>query len=221
MDQRRFWEQRYGEGRAVWGDRPSAVAEEAAARCVRSGARRILVIGCGYGRNCGAFARPGVHVVGFDFAASGLALARASAAPGNPVSWCRGDARALPFTAGAFDAVAALHLIHLLDLPGRASMVAEAARVTRAGGLFLATVFSRADPECPGEDGDGEPFTVHPPDGKRSHFFDEAELRALLGDLRRVEIDRITEPGTLGGSAILRRFLWIAGEVGVPHDAAR
>lgn len=109
---------------------------------------RILDAGCGNGR---AAARPlaerGAAVVGLDVSRSQLELASetladpsadGSTAASRP-SLVQGDLTALPFEAGSFDGLAALHsIIHVPD-EEHATVLAEFARVLDSGGWLLLT----------------------------------------------------------------------------------
>ncbi|MFE2288037.1 class I SAM-dependent methyltransferase [Streptomyces sp. NPDC059443] len=98
----------------------------------------LLDLGCGTGivTTRIASARPGTRVFGADasYGMAAMALSR-----GVPV--VLGSAARLPVRSGSLDAVTAIWLLHLLREPGAvATVVAEAARVLRPGGVFLATV---------------------------------------------------------------------------------
>ncbi|MFD5814341.1 methyltransferase domain-containing protein [Streptomyces sp. NPDC127038] len=122
---------------ATRGGEPRAVAAAAAVLAlVPDDARDLLDVACGTGIVTSrlATARPGLRVTGAD-AAHGMARRAAERLPGAAV---RADARRLPFSAGSFDAVCAVWLLHLLD--DARPVVAEAARVLRPGGVFVTTV---------------------------------------------------------------------------------
>jgi SAM-dependent methyltransferase len=101
---------------------------------------RVLDIACGPGPAAASAARRGARGIGIDFAGPMLEKARALH-PGLPL--VAGDAEALPFAAGAFDAVVANFGIHHAADPVRA--LKEARRVLRPGGRIAFT--SWADPE--------------------------------------------------------------------------
>jgi SAM-dependent methyltransferase len=92
--------------------------------------KRVLVVGCGDGVEAVAIgAQTGAMVVGVD-----LVVEAAARRPG--VHLVRTDARALPFRAGAFDA---LYCYHVLEhVPGPAAAIRESHRVldTRGLGFF-------------------------------------------------------------------------------------
>ncbi|HYS57611.1 MAG TPA: class I SAM-dependent methyltransferase, partial [Burkholderiales bacterium] len=106
---------------------------------VRSGARTLDVAsGPGYAA-AGAAAR-GARVAALDFSSAMVELARSQ----NPETEFReGDAEALPFPEGSFDAVVMnFGMLHLAQ-PERA--VTEAFRVLRAGGRFAFTVWAKPE----------------------------------------------------------------------------
>jgi SAM-dependent methyltransferase len=93
---------------------------------------RLLDAGCGSGRMLDELARYG-DVTGVDLSWESVAAARAR---GHTV--VRAPVEAMPFAAGAFDVVTCLDVIeHTAD--DRATL-AELRRVTRPGGLLIATV---------------------------------------------------------------------------------
>jgi ubiquinone/menaquinone biosynthesis C-methylase UbiE len=92
---------------------------------------RILELGCGTGRLTG-FAD-----VALDASQPSLRIAQARHI-GKQIA--AADAAALPFRAGTFDAVFALHLLMHLEQPTIRTIFAEAARVLRPGGIFVADI---------------------------------------------------------------------------------
>jgi 2-polyprenyl-6-hydroxyphenyl methylase/3-demethylubiquinone-9 3-methyltransferase len=101
---------------------------------------RVLDVGCGAGFLSNDVALRGRDVTGIDVAADALAVARAHDASGR-VRYVEGDALALPFEDGSFDAVCAMDLLEHLQSPERA--IAEASRVLVPRGLFFFHTFNR------------------------------------------------------------------------------
>ncbi|GAA2000480.1 class I SAM-dependent methyltransferase [Catenulispora subtropica] len=92
-----------------------------------------LDLGCGTGQHLGTLRASGRSVVGLDFSADQLRLARRRVVGGEAL--VRSDAAALPFRDGVFDAVATLWLSS--DVDEFAGVVREAARVLRPGGVLV------------------------------------------------------------------------------------
>jgi SAM-dependent methyltransferase len=104
---------------------------------------RWLDVGCGTGALSAALLEHAAPraVAGIDPSAGYVAYARARA-PGARVGFQVGDARALPYAAGAFDAVVSGLVLNFVPQPARA--VAEMARVTRPHGVVAAYVWDYA-----------------------------------------------------------------------------
>ena len=92
---------------------------------------RVLDVCCGTGDLALASSEAGAHVVGLDFSEKMLARARNKS---DGVGWVRGDATAMPFADGEFDAVTVGFGIRNLEDLERG--LAEIARVLRPGGRF-------------------------------------------------------------------------------------
>lgn len=129
--------------------RGGQVRADAAASAVTSffGAdvSRVLDVGAGTGIVSAAVAAAGRQVYGFDASAGMLAMA-ADRLPGRRICAL---GTSLPVRDGAFDAVYAMWLLHLI--PDASTAVAECMRVLRPGGVFVTTVDLHAahqDVEC-------------------------------------------------------------------------
>lgn len=105
--------------------------------------RRVLDLGCGAGRSSRFLRELGNEVVGVDASGEMLNEARAADPEG---TYLRHDAtRPLPFAEAAFDAFfSSWMLLELGEWEAVAAAMAEAARVTRAGGIGLVIVNSEA-----------------------------------------------------------------------------
>ena len=106
------------------------------------GDERVLDIGCGPGELLSGMARHHVSrdlLVGFDFS-PGMVAKAARTTAGLPVFFFVGDAQAIPCPDDEFDIVMARHMLY--HVPDIERAVAEAARVLRPGGQFLATTNS-------------------------------------------------------------------------------
>jgi ubiquinone/menaquinone biosynthesis C-methylase UbiE len=97
----------------------------------------LLDVACGPGFIAGAAAARGADVVGLDFSAAMVAEA---AKRWPALRFRQGDAQALPFDAGRFDAV--VMNFGLLHLARPDAALTEARRVLRAGGRYAFTVWA-------------------------------------------------------------------------------
>jgi len=96
---------------------------------------QLLDVGCGAGQLSLIAARAGARVTGCDIASNWLVQARRSAAAeGLSIVFEEGDAEALPYADGTFDAVASLIAAMFAPRPER--VAAELIRVCRPGGII-------------------------------------------------------------------------------------
>lgn len=111
----------------------------AAARSARLGGGGIaLDVACGSGRLSAELARTGARVVGLDFSREMLRIARRDR---SALSFVRGDALALPFPNGTFDAITIAFGLRNLADPRRG--LDEMLRVLRPGGRAVVLEFVR------------------------------------------------------------------------------
>lgn len=159
-------------GRQLTGERPqegitpdSLLALHAAGyRTVieRLGAGTVLDVGCGQGFESARFLHDGRRVVGADYSAEAVELAREKYGDAG-LDVAQMNALALGFAEGSFDWACSSHLIEHFDDPE--GHVAELARVMRDDGtVFFLTPNAPADFE--------NPFHIH--------LFEPPELRTLL-----------------------------------------
>jgi SAM-dependent methyltransferase len=105
---------------------------EARRRLTAGGAVRVLEIGCGIGLLTQRLRPLLTHVWGIDPSISSLGQA---AAPGGYL--IAADGFCTPFADETFDLAIAVCVLHHVPVDQRAAFLAEAARITRRGGLVL------------------------------------------------------------------------------------
>ena len=169
-----------------------------AARLADTGARRVLDVGGGSGKLARLLPGRSVRCLLIDMSATMLALAPRPAA--------RADAARLPVTDASVDAVTALYMLYHFDQPREP--IAEARRVLRPGGMFVAC--------APNRDSNPELARILPGWGSSSPFDGEdapavvASVFSAPGDL--VEVERWDAPlVTLSAADHAAAFLRIHG----------
>ena len=179
-----------------YGTAASAPAEHAAELFVRAGARDVLELGAGQGRDSLFFARRGFSVQALDFVDSGVLAIRAKAREARLQDSLRAsthDCREpLPFAAGSFDACYS-HMLFCMALTTDqlVALSAEVLRVLRPGGLHVYTVRSTADPDCGAgvARGDG----LYESSGFIVHFFSRELVERLARGFELVEVTEFDE----------------------------
>jgi len=102
---------------------------------------RILDVGCGAGFISNLLAGDGYDMHGLDQSKRSIAVAERHIPAGRKVHYTSGDAYALPYPDGSFDAVLLLDFLEHVEEPKRA--IAEAARVVKPGGIVMFYTFNR------------------------------------------------------------------------------
>ena len=97
-----------------------------------TGTHRVLDLGAGGGLLSETLAAKGLSVVALDPSVASL---HAGMAHGTAASLVGGTGERLPFADGSFDAVLCMEVLEHVDDPG--TVVGEAARVLRRGGVFI------------------------------------------------------------------------------------
>jgi SAM-dependent methyltransferase/uncharacterized protein YbaR (Trm112 family) len=111
--------------------------------------RRLLDVGCSWGRWTLAASQRGYEAVGIDPSLGAvLAARRVAAALGRPARYVVGDARHLPFADGAFDAVYSYSVIQHLSYSDAAQAVTEMGRVLRPDGVARVQMPTRYGLRC-------------------------------------------------------------------------
>jgi ubiquinone/menaquinone biosynthesis C-methylase UbiE len=183
----------------VWSDDLNACAYELATKVTMLGAnddysfhrlftqtavpkrayRRILDLGCGFGKSTLPFAEafPDAEVVGIDLSAPNLKLGhRKAERRGTKVTFSQRDATATGYPDASFDLVTATMLIHELPAPALRELVRDSARILGSGGLLAVLDFQHT----------GDPF--------RDAIMDSHGARnnePLMPMLFRTDMDRL------------------------------
>ncbi|MFI6684079.1 class I SAM-dependent methyltransferase [Streptomyces sp. NPDC050485] len=202
--QREHWQQVYGEHPGMYGVKPSEPAVHATAVFRATGARTVLELGAGHGRDALSFARDGFTVLATDFSPVGLEqLNEAARAEGvaERVTTAVHDVREpLPLADASVDAVFA-HMLLCMALSTKEihALVGEVRRVLRPGGAFVYTVRHTGDAHYRVGTGHGDDIWEH--SGFAVHFFSRDLVDALAEGWSLNEVHAVEEGG-------LPRRLW-------------
>jgi SAM-dependent methyltransferase len=194
--QREQWERALTERADRFGVEASAPARAAAELFKQAGARDVLELGAGQGRDTLFFAAQGFNIDAIDYADSGLTAIRAKAAAAaleERIEASKHDVRQpLPFTDRSFDACFS-HMLYCMALTERelSSLTAEIKRVLRPGGLNVYTARATSDPDYRKGEHRGE--HLYELGGFVVHFFDRELVERLADDLELVAIDEFEE----------------------------
>jgi tellurite methyltransferase len=150
---------RYASETYYWGTRPSRMAYEVL-QCLPPAAderfqpRKLLVIGCGEGRNAVFFARNGYQVTAFDLSAAGVEKTeRLAARVGTQVRTFQADVNTYRLDE-PYDVLFTTGVLHYVPAELRAELFENYRRFTRPGGLHVMSVFVQ------------KPFIARAPDGE-------------------------------------------------------
>ncbi|WP_460959624.1 class I SAM-dependent methyltransferase [Parasphingorhabdus pacifica] len=181
-DQQDHWQSVYTAHPDMYGWRPSEPAQHAAEVFRTAGARTVLELGAGHGRDALHFARCGFTVPATDFSSTGLEQLRVQAdheGLGGYVAPTVCDVRdRLPLATDSVDAVFAHMLLCMaLSTAEIHVLVTEIHRVLQAGGTLIYTVRHTGDAHYGTGTAHGDDIFEH--GGFAVHFFSRSLVDAL------------------------------------------
>jgi SAM-dependent methyltransferase len=189
---------------------------------LRAGSSAIDV-GCGLGDDARAMARVvgrAGRVVGLDASSALLQRARArTSMQDEAVDYVLGDAHSLPFEARTFDAARTERTLQHLGDPGRA--VQELARVTRPGGVVMATEPDWGTLALPGEPRALVRALLAAVEARIGNAWIGRELPALFGDADIAEVTVTAEAVVVGEFDAVRAVLDLPALIAEVRDLDR
>ncbi|GAA1292110.1 hypothetical protein Psi02_49320 [Planotetraspora silvatica] len=194
--QREHWQRTYAAHPDMYGDQPSAPAVYSVEAFAATGARSVLELGAGHGRDALYFARCGFAVQATDFSQHALEELRRTAEHaclGDRVATTVHDVReALSLLDESVDAVYAHMLLCMaLSTAQIHALVGEVRRVLRPGGTFVYTVRHTGDAHYGAGTAHGDGIFEH---GVFAvHFFDRPLVDALAHDWSTPQIHPFEE----------------------------
>ncbi|TGB15822.1 class I SAM-dependent methyltransferase [Streptomyces sp. MZ04] len=194
--QRAHWQDTYTAHPGMYGERPSAPAVHAAEVFRAAGARDVLELGAGHGRDALYFAREGFAVQATDFSPAGLEQLRTAARDqgvDQRVTTAVHDVRdPLPLPDASGDGVFA-HMLLCMALSTKEiqTAVGEVRRLLRPGGTFVYTVRHTGDAHHGAGIAHGDDIYEH--GGFAVHFFDRGLVDELADGWTPAEVHAFEE----------------------------
>lgn len=193
-NQQEHWAAVFADNPDMYGAEPSEPAIYAAGCFGSRGARRVLELGAGQGRDTLFLAGQGFEMVALDFVGEPLARLTAKAArAGLSIANVQHDVRdSLPFAAAEFDAVYA-HMLFCMALTTEEihSLVKETRRVLRPGGIFIYTVRHTGDAHYRAGVAHGD--DTYENGGFIVHFFTDELVQQLADGFELLDVTSLTE----------------------------
>ena len=193
-DQRAHWDSVFGDAGNYFGEGPSEFGKNALEIFRGMGARDVLELGCGQGRDSCLFASEGFNVTALDYSETGICQMRTRISDLclSPRVHCMvRDARSgIPLPDASVDAVYS-HMFFTMELREEELqfIMDECRRVLRPGGVNLYSVRNDHDPHFRKGLHRGEDMWQSPA-GFVVHFFTEEKVRRLA---RGYDVMRIRE----------------------------
>jgi len=208
-----YWEARYEREGKIWGDNPCGAAVEAGKIFGKYRSKRILLPGCGYGRNARYFARQGFRVAGFDISTWAVERAREEAKrDALQIEYEVADILHPPSWPKAFGGIFSFNLLHLFGKEERSSIARWFHRTLKGGGILVLTSMSLRDPDF----GRGEEVGHHTFESKKGRpvfYFDEEDIRHLFqGWFRILRLEEMREHEDHGGRSHFHWMWLLVGE---------
>ena len=195
-DQQGHWQRTYRAHPRMYGQQPSAAAVHAGEVFRAAGARRVVELGAGHGRDALYLAGEGFHVTATDFSAVALAQLDAQAQARDltgMVETVEHDVRrALPLPDASADGVFA-HMLLCMNLTTSEirALVEEVGRILRPGGTFVYTVRHTGDAHYRAGIGHGDDVWEH--GGFAVHYFPRDLVDELAEGWEAAEVHAFEE----------------------------
>jgi SAM-dependent methyltransferase len=177
---RRYFDDRYSEPESYWGDQPNLLVPLISSYlCPGS---RILVAGCGEGRDAIFLARLGFEVVATEISGNGLKRAEQIAAQkGLQLELHILDAQKPHDHLGKFNAVLMMNVIQFLNPETITDRIEHFKSLILPGGIFAAQLFTVEDPQylqrtSISSDTENRLVIKHPERNYSMRFFEKGEL---------------------------------------------
>lgn len=183
---RDYFEREYSKADRYWGDQPNLIVPMASSHLKPYS--RVLVIGCGEGRDALFLARFGFDVVATDIAVSGLnKIAEISSGNDLKLELLNLDAHEQHDYLGQFDAVFMMNVLQFIDPSRLEERIGHFQSLVFQNGILTAQVFTTEDPLyqrllADGTISSGDLIAEHPTRNYAIRFFEKRELASYFTD---------------------------------------
>jgi SAM-dependent methyltransferase len=167
-----YWDERYTNERMIWGAYPSKTVVKAEEHFAANGCKKIIVPGCGYGRNSNFFDKKGYQVTGVDVSQMAISMAKSA---NNRVTYLTGSFLDLDLADGSFDGLYTFNVLHLFMQEERKRFTKKVFDLLKSGGIAFFTVFSDEERSF-GQGNETEPSTFESKPGRPVHYFTRNDL---------------------------------------------
>lgn len=176
---RTAWNKAYASGRMQWRGSQRLELD------IREGSR-VLEVGCGNGKTLVPLISKKLDLYAVDFSSAAVENAKEFVKlTGKKCEVSVQDVCDLQFADSFFDYALCIHVLGHLTRQQQEKAVSEMSRVLRPGGRLYVRAFTVNDfRRGKGEEREPDTFVRK---GIATHYFTEAELRALIGDWLRIE----------------------------------
>jgi 2-polyprenyl-3-methyl-5-hydroxy-6-metoxy-1,4-benzoquinol methylase len=202
-----FWEERFCDEGRIWGDSPSRTAVYAIDLFRKTGVRKVLIPGSGYGRNAEALARAGFEVTGIEISKTAVSLARQGSLK---IHYHIGSVLDMPFDNQVYDGIFCFNVLHLFRKDDRAAFLQRCREQLKDGGAMFFVVFSDKESSY----GTGrlvEKNTFESKPGREVHYYTDEDLASEFRDLEIIETGMMEDPeehGKEGRHIHLLRYIY-------------
>lgn len=185
-----YWESRFKNEGAMWKFEPSDSAIIAMDLFRSNIINKILIPGCGYGRNMKIFYDNGFEVTGIEISKSAIEIAQVN---GLNCKFYHGSVLLMPFDSEQYEGVFCYALIHLLNKNERRAFIQSCWNQLKVGGLMLFIVASKEMSLY----GSGKLLSKDRYEiskGLKVYFYDNIGVAKEFSDFGIVECKEIEEP---------------------------
>ena len=181
---RRYYNAQYSKSDSYWGDQPNLLVPLISSY-LHPGSR-ILIIGCGEGRDAVFFARLSFEVMATEISANGLKRAKEILSKeSRRLELLILDAHKAHDHLGKFDAVLMMNVIQHLNPDSIPDRIEHFKSLVKPGGIFSAQLFTIEDPHYldminSGDEFNGRLTIEHPERKYRIRFFEKGEFASYF-----------------------------------------